>query len=71
MPRRKSIASIEAQISALKVSINAAKNRYSRLCKELEQLQSERDAAMSQEILQAMKKSGKSYREIMTFLQAP
>ena len=35
---------------------------------ELLQFQHERELAMGQEILSAMKKSGKSYREIMTFL---
>ena len=35
------------------------------------QVQHERELAMGQEILSAMKKSGKSYREIMTFLGSP
>lgn len=66
MPRRKSIASIDAKISDLQKKAAAAKERY-----EMLQLQHERELAMGQEILSAMKKSGKSYREIMTFLGAP
>ena len=50
---------------------DATKERYERLCRELLQLQHERELAMGQEILSAMKKSGKSYREIMTFLGSP
>lgn len=69
MPRRKSIASIDAKISDLQKKAAAAKERYERLCREL--LQHERELAMGQEILSAMKKSGKSYREIMTFLGSP
>ena len=49
----------------------ATKERYERLCRELLQLQHERELAMGQEILSTMKKSGKSYREIMTFLGSP
>lgn len=71
MPRRKSIASIDAKISDLQKKAAAAKERYERLCQELLQLQHERELAMGQEILSAMKKSGKSYREIMTFLGSP
>ena len=71
MPRRKSIASIDAKISDLQKKAAAAKERYERLCRELLQLQHERELAMGQEILSAMKKSGKSYREIMTFLGSP
>lgn len=40
-------------------------------CDELQALQAERELVMSQKILAAMKKSGRSYDELMTFLQAP
>lgn len=43
--------------------------RYDKLCDELQTLQTEREQAMSQNILAAMKKSGRSYDELMTFLQ--
>lgn len=69
MPRRKSIASIDAQISTRKTKIAKAKKRYDKLCDELQTLQAEREQAMSQNILAAMKKSGRSYDELMTFLQ--
>lgn len=69
MPRRKSIALIDAQICTRKKKITKAKERYDKLCDELQTLQTEREQAMSQNILAAMKKSGRSYDELMTFLQ--
>ena len=39
MPKRKSVASIDAQIAAQHKKIAAAKNRYERLCRELTALQ--------------------------------
>lgn len=69
MTRRKSLASINAKIDEIE-KISATKKRYEKLCQDYQQLQHEREQVMSWEILKAMKKSGKSYREIMTFLQA-
>lgn len=69
MTRRKSLASINAKIDEIE-KISATKKRYEKLCQDHQQLQHEREQVMSREILKAMKKSGKSYREIMTFLQA-
>ena len=69
MPRRKSIVSIDAQICTCKKKIAKARERYDKLCDELQTLQTEREQAMSQNILAAMKKSGRSYDELMTFLQ--
>lgn len=61
--------SIDAQICTCKKKIAKAKERYDKLCDELQTLQTEREQAMSQNILVAMKKSGRSYEELMTFLQ--
>ena len=41
MPRRKSMSSIDAEISALKDKISATKTRYENLCRDLEKLQQE------------------------------
>ena len=71
MPKRKSIASIDAKIIICKNRIAKAKVRYDKLCDELHMLQAEREMIMSQKILAAMKKSGRSYDELMTFLKAP
>ena len=69
MPRRKSIESIDAQISTCKQKIVKAKEHYDKLCAELQTLQTEREQAMGQNILDAMKKSGRSYDDLMTFLR--
>ena len=66
MPKRKCLKTVEAQIDAVK--IENAKARYDHLCAELVSLQKEREEVMGQEILKALKSSGKSYRELMIFL---
>lgn len=68
MPRSKSVKTIDARISIVKDQIKATKARYARLGKELQKLEQERDAALALEIIQALKKSRKSYDELMTFL---
>ena len=68
MSRRRSIKVLERDIAKLKAQIVRTKARYDRQCKELSDLQAERDQVMAAEILAALKSSGKSYREIMTFL---
>ena len=55
MPKRKSIASIDAQIITCKIRIAKAKVRYDKLCDELRMLQAERELVMSQKILAEMK----------------
>ena len=60
---------VNAKIDEIE-KISATKKRYEKLCQDHQQVQHEREQVMSREILEAMKKSGKSYREIMTFLQA-
>ena len=70
MPRRKSMSSIDAEISALKDKISAAKTRYENLCRDLEKLQQEREMVLAQDLVRALRNSGKTYHELMTFLQA-
>ena len=59
MPRRKSMNSIETEISALKEKIAAEKKRYENLCLEHEKRQEQRDLILAQEVAQALLKSGK------------
>lgn len=70
MPKRRTIASIDAQMREVKQKMTAVKQRYDRLCDDLATLQAERDSLMAHEIVEAMKRSGKSYDELMTFLKA-
>lgn len=68
MPRSKTTYSIESKISKVKDKIKKNKERYEALCDELTQLMEERDKAQCREILAAIKRSGKSFSEVMTFL---
>ena len=68
MGRPKTIRSIDAKIEAVKGKIQKAKKRYDNLCNELIELQQQRDEVMAHEILVALKASGKSCQELMTFL---
>lgn len=68
MPRSKSLKSIETKIDQVKVQIKATKARYTSLCKEVQRLEQARETALALEIVQALKKSRKSYDELMTFL---
>ena len=71
MPRQKTVASIETKMDALKRKISRVKKIHEELCKELIVLGAQREEAMAREVLVAMKKSGKSYNELMIFLQKP
>ena len=71
VPRQKTVASIETKMDALKRKISRVKKIHEELCKELSVLGAQREEAMAREVLVAMKKSGKSYNELMIFLQKP
>ena len=71
VPRQKTDASIETKMDALKRKISRVKKLHEELCKELIVLGAQREEAMAREVLVAMKKSGKSYNELMIFLQKP
>ncbi len=71
VPRQKTVASIETKMDALKRKISRVKKLHEELCKELIVLGAQREEAMAREVLVAMKKSGKSYNELMIFLQKP
>ena len=68
MGRPKTIRSIDAKIEAVKGKIQKAKKRYDNLCNELIELQQQRDEVMAHENVVALKASGKSCQELMTFL---
>ncbi|HIV14676.1 MAG TPA: hypothetical protein IAB18_02010 [Candidatus Avisuccinivibrio pullicola] len=68
MGRRKSVQAIEMKISKVQSRIHKTKDRYDKLCDELKGLIEERDEAQGSELLAALKSSGKTYREVMTFL---
>lgn len=68
MGRRRSVKVLDRQIGVLKARIVRTKARYDKQCQELSELQAERDALMAEEVISALKRSGKSYQELMIFL---
>ena len=68
MSRRRSVKAIDHKIDLLKAKIAKTKSRYDKQCLALSELQSERDKLLAEEIIIALKRSGKSYHELMTFL---
>ncbi len=70
MARTKTISSIDSEIAKTQEMLAKAKTRYDSLAKELTTLMDMKREMQSQEIMAAFIKSGKSYNEIMNFLDS-
>jgi septal ring factor EnvC (AmiA/AmiB activator) len=68
MTRKKTISSIDSEIVKTQEMLAKAKSRYDSLAKELKALMDKKREIQSKEIMAAFTKSGKSYSEIMNFL---
>ncbi len=68
MAKRKTIASIEAEITKLKTQLDNLEKRRERLIAQLASAQKERDQRQAEVIFEAFQKSEKTYRQLMTFL---
>ena len=68
MSRKRTITSIESEISKVKVDLEKTQNKYDKLAERLLVLQKQRYEYEAEQIMNAFGKSGKSYRELMTFL---
>ncbi len=68
MARTKTISSIDSEIAKKQEMLAKAKSRYDSLAKELKTLKDNKREMQSKEIMAAFIKSGKSYSEIMNFL---
>jgi seryl-tRNA synthetase len=66
---RKTI-SIEEKITKAKENFEKAKAKYDTAAKELEDLQAKQRSIQRNELIKAVEKSGKSYAEIMAFLES-
>ncbi len=62
--------SIEEEISRQEEIVTRSKEKYDRDVKKLKDLYAKRDEARRKALLQAVEKSGKSYEEIMAFLDS-
>ena len=69
MARKKSISTIEAEISRVKAELSKLQEKQDKLNAELLDLQKQKREYEANEIMDAYLKSGKSYKELMTFLQ--
>ena len=69
MARTKSISSIEAEITRVKNELSKVQAKQDKLTVRLQDLLEQTRNHESKEIMDAYLKSGKSYQELMTFLQ--
>jgi seryl-tRNA synthetase len=70
MTNTRKMISIDEKIAKAKGNFDKAKTRCDTAAKELEDLQAKQSAIKRNELIQAVEKSGKSYAEIMAFLES-
>ena len=68
--RKTSKEALEEKIKKAEADVIAAKKKYDQVTANLKELLDKRDAIRKEEILSAVVKSGRSYEEIMNFLNA-
>ena len=68
MARKKSTEAIEAEINKTKSDMSKLQDRYDKLADKLKDLQDQKRRIEGDAIMDAYLKSGKSFDEIMTFL---
>ena len=68
MARMKTLASIDSEIARTQDTLVKAKLKYDAIAKNLGELMESKRAYQSRAIMKAFIKSGKSYKEIMNFL---
>lgn len=69
MARKRTSASIEAEIGRAKSEMSRLQDQYDKLAEKLKDLQAQKRKLEADAIIAAYSKSGKSFDEIMTFLQ--
>jgi len=70
MARKKTTAAIDAEIAKVKADMSRLQDRYDKLAEKLKNLQAQKLKSEAEAITAAYSKSGKSFDELMTFLQA-
>ena len=68
MARKKSTEAIDAEINKVKSDMSRLQDRYDKLAEKLKDLQDQKRRCEADAIMDAYLKSGKSFNEIMTFL---
>ena len=69
MARKKSISTIETELSKLKEELSKLQEKEDKITASILDLQKQKRDYEANEIMDAYLKSGKSYKELMTFLQ--
>lgn len=69
MSRKKSTEALDAEIAKTKSDMTKLQDKYDRLADKLKELQEQRQRIEADTIVEACLKSGKSFDELMTFLQ--
>lgn len=70
MARTRKTISIDEKIALAKGNFEKAKARYDTAAKELEDLQAKQWSIQRNELIKAVEKSGKTYAEMMAFLES-
>jgi len=68
MARKKTVASIDSEIVRAQDALVKAKDKYDAIAKDLEELMEKKREHQARAIMDAFIKSGKSYKEMMNFL---
>lgn len=69
MARNISKESLDQKIEKVEKAISRNREQYERLTAELEELHKKQKAIQSEELMQAIAESSRSYEEIMRFIQ--
>jgi uncharacterized protein (DUF4415 family) len=69
MARKKSMATIETEIVKAKETVLKTKTKYEAAIADLEAVMTKKDDRIAKDLLDAFKKSGKSYDTLMRFLK--
>ena len=69
MARKKSTETIDSEITKVKSDMSKLQDRYNKLAERLKNLQDQKRRMEADTIMDAYLKSGKSFDEIMTFLE--
>lgn len=70
MARMRKTITIEAKIAKAKENYEKAKLKYDTAAKELEDLQAKQRSIQRNQLVKAVENSGKTYAEIMAFLES-
>ena len=68
MARTRSISSIETEITKVSAELQKAQEKVDDLTQRLLELQEQKQSIETKQIMYALRKSGKSMQELMTFL---